>query len=454
MTYVDQVIPSDNQRLVADRYLLTDLIGRGGMGAVWRATDQLLRRTVAVKELSVSGDGSRRALREARAIASVSHPHVIDIYDLVEFEDRLWIVMELVAGPSLSQHLDADGPLSPSRAAEIGLQLLDALGAVHAAGALHRDVKPANVLLRGDGNVVLSDFGIAALSDGESLTNTGELMGSLDYIAPERLHGKEASPPSDLFSLGVTLCVLVFGRSPFAQSGAPAAVLHSVAYDEPDIPDRAGPLGVVIEGLLRKDPAERLSAADTADALRSIGTPGRPQQPGTLKHTLRAPTLPPPPRRRRPRWAAISLAALLLAGGAGTAWMMSRPPAHHAATAEAPATRPTPPDAVMRVPDSRNQYWVFSGDRYVQAAVAGGGHGDERVADPKPLSGWSSLSGFSRVDAVMQTPDDRNQYWVFSGDRYVQIEVADGGHGDKRVLGPRPLSDWKESFPPAEKRTR
>ncbi|WP_328665840.1 protein kinase [Streptomyces sp. NBC_00322] len=433
------MIPSDKQRLIADRYLLTDLIGRGGMGAVWRATDQLLQRTVAVKELPFGGDGegSRRALREARAIARVSHPHVIDIYDLVEFEDRLWIVMELVEGPSLSRHLASVGPLSPSRAAEIGLQLLDALGAVHAAGALHRDVKPANVLLRGDGSVVLSDFGIAALADGESLTSTGELMGSLDYIAPERLHGKQAGPPSDLFSLGATLCVLVSGRSPFAQP-TPAAVLHAVAYDEPDIPDCADPLGMVIERLLHKDPAERLSAADTVDALRSIGT----QEPGTLKQTLRAPTLPPPPRRRRLRWAAVSLAALLLAGGAATALVMNRPSAHHAASAPAHATRPTPPDAVMQAPDSGNRYWVFSGSQYAEIEVADGGHADKQVTKPHPLSDWSSLAGFSRVDAVMQAPDSRNLYWVFSGSQYAEIEVADGGHTDKQVTKPHPLSDW------------
>lgn len=294
------------------------------MGAVWRATDHLLQRTVAVKELPLggNGDGSWRALREARAIARVSHPSVIDIYDPVEFEDRLWIVMELVDGPSLSHHLDSVGPLPPSRVAQIGLQLLDALEAVYAVGALHRDVKPAYVLLRGNGSVVLTDFGIAALTDGDSMTHTGEVMGSLDFIAPERLHGKPAGPPSDLFSLGVTLCVLVSGRSPFAQP-APAAVLHAVAYEEPDIPDWAG--------LLHKDPARRLSAADTADALRSMGT----HEPGTLKHTLRAPTLPPPPRRRGLRGAAMSLAALLVAGGAITAFMMSRPPVQHADDAAA-----------------------------------------------------------------------------------------------------------------------
>ncbi|MFJ6632595.1 protein kinase [Streptomyces sp. NPDC091376] len=435
------MIHSDRQWLVADRYLLTDLIGRGGMGAVWRATDQLLQRTVAVKELPLAGDGEgpRRALREARAVARVSHPNVIDIYDLVGSGDRLWIVMELVDGPSLSSQLEAVGPLAPSRAAGIGLQLLDALGAVHAVGALHRDVKPGNVLLRGDGSVVLADFGIAALADGESQTGTGELMGSLDFIAPERLHGRPAGPPSDLFSLGVTLCVLVSGHSPFARP-TPAAVLHAVAYEEPHIPDCAGPLAAVIEGLLHKDPAERLSTAEAASLLRSTSVGS---EAGTLKHTLRAPTLPPPPRRRRLRWAATSLAALLLVGGGGvTAFMMSRPPAQHADPAVTGSVRPAQPDEVLQAPGDRSRYWVFSKNQYVPIEVSAGTRTDKRLTEPRPLSSWSSLSGFSRVDAVMQTPDDPNRFWVFSEDQYIRIEIADGKHTVKQLTEPRPLSSW------------
>src|SRR5262249_54857266 len=157
------------------------------------------------------------ALREARAIARVSHPGVVEVYDLVEQEDQLWIVMELVDGPSLAHHLEASGPVPLPRIAEIALQLLGALQAVHAVGALHRDVKPANVLLRADGRVVLPDFGIAAPSGAEPLTMVGSLLGSVEYMAPERLLGEPSGPASDLFSLGVTLCVLASGRSPFAR---------------------------------------------------------------------------------------------------------------------------------------------------------------------------------------------------------------------------------------------
>ncbi|MEH0631151.1 serine/threonine-protein kinase [Streptomyces stelliscabiei] len=171
-------------------------------GTVWRAHDQLLDRPVAAKELHILTHGDeerrvrmRRAVREARAVARVPHPHVVGIHDLVEAEDRLWIVMELVAGPSLAGRIAQGGPLTPRHAAALGLQMLAALEAVHAAGALHRDVKPANVLLRRDDDAVLTDFGIAALDDGEFLTGTGQLVGSLEYMAPERVTGTRAAPP-------------------------------------------------------------------------------------------------------------------------------------------------------------------------------------------------------------------------------------------------------------------
>jgi eukaryotic-like serine/threonine-protein kinase len=328
--YVDPVIPSGEQRLIADRYLLGARLGSGGMGTVWQATDRLLERQVAVKELRLGNDPGddavgeeparrlRRVLREARTIARISHPHVVDIYDLIEHEERLWIVMELVDGPSLDHHLATAGPLSPCRTAEVGLQLLGALEAVHAAGALHRDVKPANVLLRRDGTAVLTDFGIAALADGESLTRTGALVGSLEFIAPERLLDRPAGPPSDLFSLGATLCVLATGRPPFARPEI-ASLLHAVAYEEPDIPDHAEPLRSVIAGLLRKDPAQRLTAADAAHALRAVSA----LQPATHRTAVMG-AGPPPRRRRWLRWA-VPAAAVLVAGGFCAGYLMSRP---------------------------------------------------------------------------------------------------------------------------------
>ncbi|WTN46689.1 serine/threonine protein kinase [Streptomyces sp. NBC_00631] len=262
--------------MVAGRYRLYGVLGRGGMGTVWRAHDQLLDRPVAVKELHIltAGDEEhrtrlRRAIREARAVARVPHPHVVGVHDLVEYEDRLWIVMELVDGPSLAHRIAESGPLTPEQTAAIGLQVLDALEAVHAVGALHRDVKPGNVLLRRDGSAVLTDFGIAALDDGDFLTTTGEFVGSLEFMAPERVTGAEAGPASDLWSLGVTLATVCGGHSPFRRPAGPAT-LHAVAYEEPVLPERLGPLRPVVGALLRKSPKERPAAAVVGSELRRV----------------------------------------------------------------------------------------------------------------------------------------------------------------------------------------
>ncbi|WP_055557813.1 serine/threonine-protein kinase [Streptomyces sp. NBRC 110028] len=266
---------AEDGRLIAERYLLLDQLGRGGMGTVWRARDRVLEREVAVKELHVHSDGDehhrrlRRAVREARTVARVHHPHVIGVHDLVEYDGRLWITMELIDGPSLDRHLAATGPLSPQRTAAIGLQLLSALEAVHAVGALHRDIKPANVLLRPDGNAVLTDFGIAALEGDDSLTTAGELLGSIGYMAPEQLTADEVGPPSDLWALGATLSAVASGVAPF-QRTTQAAALHAVTFAAPNIPDRVGPLRPVIEALLHKSPDQRPSVAELREALRSV----------------------------------------------------------------------------------------------------------------------------------------------------------------------------------------
>ncbi|WP_320774919.1 serine/threonine-protein kinase [Streptomyces sp. CRN 30] len=263
-------------RSVADRYELIEQLGRGGMGTVWRAHDRVLERDVAAKELHVLTDGDeehrtwlRRALREARVAARVPHPHVVGVHDLVDHEGRLWIVMELVEGPSLAQSIERDGPWDAARVATLGVQLLGALDAVHAVGALHRDVKPPNVLLRRDGGAVLTDFGIAALDDGEFLTQPGEVAGSADYMAPERVTGGDVGPASDLFSLGATLATAATGQSPFRRNGQ-AATLHAVAYEEAVLDDRLGPLRPVVEALLRKAPEQRPSVADALAALQRV----------------------------------------------------------------------------------------------------------------------------------------------------------------------------------------
>ncbi|RPF46057.1 serine/threonine protein kinase [Streptomyces sp. Ag109_G2-6] len=255
--------------VLAGRYRLVEPIGSGGMGKVWRAHDQLLHRTVAVKELTAAlyvAQADREVLyartqKEARAAARIQHPAVVTVHDVLEHDDRPWIVMEYIDGPSLAEAAKAAGRIEPREAARIGLHVLGALRAAHAVGVMHRDVKPGNVLLAKDGRVLLTDFGIAAIEGDSSITRTGELVGSIDYLAPERVTGGAPDPSSDLWSLGATLYTAVEARSPFRRT-SPISSLQAVVNDEPPVPRQSGPLGPVITALLRKDPAERPSAGE------------------------------------------------------------------------------------------------------------------------------------------------------------------------------------------------
>ncbi|MFJ8004954.1 serine/threonine-protein kinase [Streptomyces fagopyri] len=285
------------ERVIADRYRLLSPLGQGGMGTVWRARDELLHREVAVKEVRAPAGlmGSEvermyaRLEREAWAAARVPNRNVVTVYDVATQHGRPWIVMELIRGISLSDLLDAEGPLSPRRAAHIGAEVLSALRAAHEAGVLHRDVKPANVLLSNDDRVVLTDFGIATVEGSSALTMTGEVIGSPEFLAPERALGRTPGPESDLWSLGVLLYAAVEGNSPFRYN-TPLNTLRAIV-DEPLPPTRrAGPLTPVIEGLLRKDPAERMSAAQAESDLRIIGAGGSPTA-GTPAASSRTPTV-------------------------------------------------------------------------------------------------------------------------------------------------------------------
>ncbi|MFI5827348.1 serine/threonine-protein kinase [Streptomyces sp. NPDC051578] len=255
--------------VLASRYRLVEPIGSGGMGKVWRAHDELLHRTVAVKELTAGlyvAQADREVLhartqKEARAAARIQHPAVVTVHDVLEHDDRPWIVMEYIDGPSLADAAKAAGRIEPREAARIGLHVLGALRAAHAVGVLHRDVKPGNVLLAKDGRVLLTDFGIAAIEGDTSITRTGELVGSIDYLAPERVTGGAPDPASDLWSLGATLYTAVEARSPFRRT-SPISSLQAVVNDEPPALRQAGALGPVITALLRKDPAERPSAQE------------------------------------------------------------------------------------------------------------------------------------------------------------------------------------------------
>jgi serine/threonine protein kinase len=287
-------------RVVAGRYALTDVLGRGGMGTVWLATDQVLERKVALKEVTFSvhlTDEERailreRTLREARAAARLDDPHVTTVYDVVEEDGKPWLVMEHVSARSLQEILEQQGPLSPAAAARIGLDVLAALDAAHHAGIVHRDVKPANVLVARDGHACLTDFGIATTTGDSSLTTQGALIGSPSYMAPERANGQEPRPPVDLWSLGATLYAAVEGRPPFDR-GEPMATLMSVVSEHPAPMLRAGPLEPVLRGLLTKDPARRSTGVQVQRQLTALlSTPAPPPPPPT---TTPAPVPAPRP---------------------------------------------------------------------------------------------------------------------------------------------------------------
>jgi eukaryotic-like serine/threonine-protein kinase len=282
----------DPGRLVAGRYDLIEVLGRGGMGEVWRARDQVLGRNVAIKELVLprqAGAAERerfcaRTIREARSAARLRHPGVVTIHDVIQQDGLPWIIMDLIAGPSLAEVIETDGPFPPVHAAKIGLQVLDALRAAHVAGIIHRDVKPSNILLESD-RIVLTDFGIAALDGDATITESGLILGTPAFMAPEQARGFRATEKSDMWSLGATLYAAVEGEPPFRGLNS-GAVFMALASEEPAPAANAGPLKAVIDGLLQKDPARRLRAEMVADLLRRV-VAGRP-----------APTAPPTARLR------------------------------------------------------------------------------------------------------------------------------------------------------------
>ncbi|MFC8513802.1 serine/threonine-protein kinase [Streptomyces sp. NPDC057257] len=325
------------RRVVDDRFELESRLGGGGMGTVWRARDLLLHRSVAVKEVRPADpdlaeydpESARmlreRVLREARALARVQHPNVVTIHHIVDGGAGTypWIVMELVEGGSLADRL-ARGPMRPAEAARVGRGVLDALRAAHAMGVQHRDVKPANVLLRPDGRPVLTDFGIAAIRESTALTATGSIIGTPDYMAPERVTGGEGGPAADLWSLAMMLYVAVEGHHPLRR-GTTLATLAAVLHDDVPPPKQAGPLTPVLERVLVRDPAARPDAqtvdallAAAAEAVEDSGTTSYPlAPPRPLPPTPPAPdTVVPRPGRRRGAVIASVVVGAVLAGGA------------------------------------------------------------------------------------------------------------------------------------------
>ncbi len=373
---------TEQDRLIAQRYRLGEQVGAGAMGVVWRARDERLRRTVAVKQLLLrpgldaeqAEQARNRALREARITARLQHVNVVVVYDIAEVDGQPWLVMEYVPSLSLAAALRKEGPLPPYRVANIGAQAAAGLAAAHDVGVVHRDVKPGNVLLGEDGVVKIADFGIARAVDDVMPTATGVLTGTPAYLAPEQAKGEQPNAASDVFALGATLYAAVEGQPPFGLHDNPLALLHLVAGGQVRPARQAGPLTDTLTELLRADPADRPTMREAQAALAAVAA--EPTLPGgfpvpeairawttpsivpVLAEPLPLAVRPPPPRRRPIRWTFAGVVLVLVVGvalalvnrngrqGTSHAAALPPPPAIAPASGAAPTTTTTPPAAV------------------------------------------------------------------------------------------------------------
>jgi hypothetical protein len=336
--------------VVAGRYRLLERIGGGGMGAVWLARDELLGRTVAVKQVlppptadaSVIAQQRQRALREGRIAARLSHPHAVAVYDVALEDGAPWLVMEYLPSRSLAEVLHEDGVLQVDQVAQIGAQVADALAATHAAGIVHRDVKPANVLIgRGphvEGLVKITDFGISHARDDVTLTQTGQITGTPAFLAPEVARGGEVTPESDVFSLGATLYTCLEGQPPFGMDDNALRLLHRVAGGEPIPPRRAGSMTAPLARMLAADPADRPTTAEVRDELArlAVGRDGDPTTVLMARTKLRSST-----NRDRTEELGTGVLPAAAAGAAAAAAPGYREP--RTAVQDSPAGSPTSP---------------------------------------------------------------------------------------------------------------
>ncbi|HVV21169.1 MAG TPA: serine/threonine-protein kinase [Pseudonocardiaceae bacterium] len=310
---------TEQDRLVAGRYRLGEKVGVGAMGVVWRARDERLRRTVAVKQLFIqpglddaqADEARRRAMREARIAARLQHPNVVVVYDVAEDDGQPWLIMEYVPSRSLATVL-REGTMPPYLVAAIGAQAAAGLSAAHAVGVVHRDVKPGNVLLGDDGVVKIADFGISRAVDDVVLTATGLVTGTPAYLAPEMAKGETPEPPSDVFALGATLYAAVEGTPPFGLNENPLALLHTVAAGQVRPPANAGPLTGPLMRLLRPAPEDRPSMREAQEELAAVAAERTMQANVPVRDLLKewtAPAVEPVPRPAPPR-------PVLVGGGA------------------------------------------------------------------------------------------------------------------------------------------
>jgi serine/threonine protein kinase len=375
------------------------------MGVVWRAHDELLDRAVAIKEVlyHALGESDRaaftaRTIREARAAGRLTHPNVVVVHDVIEEDGRPWIVMQLVNSRSLGDVLKELGALPPEQVASIGAQVLDALRTAHAAGVMHRDVKPENVLLGSGGRVVLTDFGIATMTQESALTMSGVVTGTPAFLPPERLNGLPATPESDLWALGATLYAAVEGRPPFDR-GAPVPTMAAILHDDAAPMRNAGPLEPVVEGLMRKDPARRMTAVEAAERLARIaaGDPAPSDTRPSGRPTGRPGGTRPPSARRRPLVALAVLVPLILAAGA--LYWYTQPLGPVPSDAAAPATGtavPTPGGTAHKSRTARPTPPPSSEPTAVASVDAKGPNGWVRHRDPAGFTvalppGWTAF---------------------------------------------------------------
>jgi len=344
--------------LVGGRYRVERAIGRGGMGTVWLCRDEILHREVAVKQVGMlpgeSVTDSARALREARSSAALSHRNVVTVFDAVEEDGFIWLVMEHVPSRSLAEILRSDGAMQPSEVAAVGAQVAEGLAAAHAAGTTHRDVKPGNVLVREDGTAKISDFGIARREGDATLTQSGFLTGTPSYFSPEVARGEGSGPAADVWALGATLYQAVEGRPAYEPQQNPIAVLHEIVDGPPEQPRRAGALEPVLERMLERDPTRRISMAEAARQLARVrdgksATPTKktpvpvpvppPTEPVT-RHPEASPRTATEPKGRKPGAAAAGLAGAGAAGAAGVAGAGTAEPSAARSAAEPARTEP------------------------------------------------------------------------------------------------------------------
>lgn len=393
----------DGGERIGNRYRLEERIGAGAMGAVWRGTDELLNRTVAIKELIVAGapmghgndaaeESRQRLLREGRIGARLQHAHVISMFDVVVHDERPWLVMEYLPSRSFAVVLGEKGPMSPKETAAIGIQIADGLAAAHAAGVVHRDIKPGNVLIAEDGRVKITDFGVSRAVDDVQLTRTGMIAGTPAFLAPEVARGQEPTSASDVFALGATLYAAVEGEPPFGLDDNAYALLHKVATGRIRPPEHAGPLTALLMRLMANEPTDRPTAAQARDALTAIAagdTAAGLAATAPLTETVRAESAPPPqegprtltdvraarppaapPTRRRWIPLLVGVLALLVVGAgvligalrANTGQQQEVPPPVAAATTTSPPPTTTVPPTTTTAPPTTTTTTPASGE--------------------------------------------------------------------------------------------